>query len=434
MATVASAGDSGNVLIDSLVAGTRWQSAVPKTVITVGFSTDGGAQPTWQEMRAMQAIFASFEAIINVDIQFVGNSAEHQADIVFKFQNNTNSTYYGTGDTPQDGQASFVTIQRDNYKGGSDSNITAGSFDYFILLHEFSHALGLSHPHRDGEGDQSLAFPGLETSYRDLGDYSLNQTAFTAMSYNFGWKSAPADHTPSSKSNAAGPMAIDIAALQYIYGANTTAAAGNTVYQLATQVSAKALIAIWDLGGRDTISAAGLGPSHIDLRAATVALDEGGGGFMSYVLDQPGGFTIARGVVIENAIGGSFNDVLAGNAARNILTGNNGRDVLYGRGGKDVFDFNKWTDSNGAELDVIKDFAAGDRIDVSSMDASWVRSLVQDFAFKGRVARFNDDGQIRYSYAGDDTIILLNFDTDQTSEMIIRLTGRHVLDRYDFIF
>ena len=57
---------------------------------------------------------------------------------------------------------------------------------------------------------------------------------------------------------------------------------------------------------------------------------------MSAVNGIIGGFTIANGVVIENAIGGNVGDFLTGNAANNILTGGAGADDLDGGVGADT--------------------------------------------------------------------------------------------------
>jgi Ca2+-binding RTX toxin-like protein len=47
---------------------------------------------------------------------------------------------------------------------------------------------------------------------------------------------------------------------------------------------------------------------------------------------------IAKGVVIEKALGGSGNDQLAGNAANNLLSGGGGSDSLSGGAGNDTLD------------------------------------------------------------------------------------------------
>ncbi|MEK7688078.1 MAG: M10 family metallopeptidase C-terminal domain-containing protein, partial [Pseudomonadota bacterium] len=66
----------------------------------------------------------------------------------------------------------------------------------------------------------------------------------------------------------------------------------------------------------------------------------GGGGMASYGYNSQGivagGYTIARGVVIENAIGGDGNDKLTGNAANNRLEGWGGRDDIDGKEGADT--------------------------------------------------------------------------------------------------
>jgi serralysin len=52
------------------------------------------------------------------------------------------------------------------------------------------------------------------------------------------------------------------------------------------------------------------------------------GGYISSVAGIYGGFTIANGVVIEDAIGGSGNDSITGNEADNYLSGGSGNDYM----------------------------------------------------------------------------------------------------------
>ena len=84
---------------------------------------------------------------------------------------------------------------------------------------------------------------------------------------------------------------------------------------------------IIDNGGIDTLDYSGFASNqHIDLNPET----------FSDVGDSIGNVSIARGTVIENAIGGSGNDTLIGNAANNVLTGNGGDDTIDGGGGNDT--------------------------------------------------------------------------------------------------
>ena len=51
-----------------------------------------------------------------------------------------------------------------------------------------------------------------------------------------------------------------------------------------------------------------------------------------------GGFTIANGVVIEKAVGGSGNDSITGNSADNTFKGRGGDDTIEGGAGTDTAD------------------------------------------------------------------------------------------------
>ena len=133
-------------------------------------------------------------------------------------------------------------------------------------------------------------------------------------------------------------MAFDIAVLQEKYGANPNWQTGNDTYFLPTLNEEGTFYScIWDADGVDTISAqnATVG-STINLNDATLLYESGGGGFISFVDEIHGGFTIANGVIIENAIGGSGADLIVGNQADNILAGGDGMDSLEGASGDDT--------------------------------------------------------------------------------------------------
>lgn len=92
---------------------------------------------------------------------------------------------------------------------------------------------------------------------------------------------------------------------------------------------------IWDTGGTDRIVYNGGRDTTIDLRAATLDYEVGGGGFVSAADGVAGGYTIANGVVIENASGDRGADLIIGNSAGNRLTGGNGNDRIKGNSGAD---------------------------------------------------------------------------------------------------
>lgn len=210
------------------------------------------------------------------------------------------------------------------------------------LIHEFGHGHGLAHPHDNGGRSgimRGVDAEGAGVADYTLGDFNLNQAVFTMMSYEDGWQSSPYGNakTDVGYGYLGGLMAFDIAAIQDKYGVNEETGRGNDVY-LLKDVNAPGTFfeSIWDVGGRDLIAYDGARDATIDLRPATLRYEVGGGGYVSYATGIFGGFTIANGVTIENARGGSGNDTLIGNAANNVLTGGLGNDLLEGGAGNDT--------------------------------------------------------------------------------------------------
>ena len=213
----------------------------------------------------------------------------------------------------------------------NELSLSPGGAMFATFVHEIGHGLGLKHPHPDSF--DSRAFPGV-TDENAPGDNGLNDSLYTIMSYN----DVAARGPNASYGWVRAPMAFDIAAIQAIYGPNMAHATGSDVYVLpGSNVVGTGYAAIWDAGGIDTIAHYGSVAATIDLRPATLRNEPGGGGFLSRVIGINGGFTIAAGVVIENAIGGSGNDRIIGNDADNILDGGEGSDAIDGGAGNDTF-------------------------------------------------------------------------------------------------
>jgi Ca2+-binding RTX toxin-like protein len=124
--------------------------------------------------------------------------------------------------------------------------------------------------------------------------------------------------------------------------------------------------------------------------------------------------------------GGGGSDRLEGQIGDDLLIGGADRDVLLG--GEDADTFAWWsvsdTGTGASTADLVADFnfADGDRLDFSNIDADVTQREHQDFTFIG-TANFTAPGQIRYFTEGTRTYIVLNTDSDGLREAIIEVTG-----------
>lgn len=269
-----------------------------------------------------------------------------------------------------------------NVRQWSPDQLEPGGNFFRTIIHEIGHGLGLKHPHDSG----SLAFagiyyPGVEAGpditsaerQRDLGFNDYNHMFGSVMSYIHGYEFdengliqvVPTRQRPVAEDFflehgfAATPMAYDIAVIQYLYGANMSYRTGDDVYVLPDsndpapfvrgapneagvaesivyQPDAAFWSSIWDAGGADEMRYDGARNAILDLRAATLDYAETSRGVLSYAAFIGGGYTIANGVVVENATGGGGDDLITGNAAANVLTGRGGADTFEGGAGNDV--------------------------------------------------------------------------------------------------
>ena len=307
--------------VDALrTVGNHWTVAP----ITYFFSNDGDRDWVAYEKLAYEQALQTWANVANVT--FASAASQASANLVEYLRDSIPGATANHRGPPPGG-----TGQADgNYWIGwtewTQAALQPGGIAFETFVHELGHGLGFSHPH-----DGSL-FPGV-TSSGDTGDNGLNQDSYTIMSYIHG---PLRSIYGNSHGHNATPMAFDIYAIQDLYGANTTYASGSNTYSLPDQnISGTQWRCIWDAGGTDKITYGGARDAIIDLTAATIDDSPTGGGVLSHANGIYGGFTIAYGVVIENAEGGSGNDSIKGNSAANSITGNDGNDSLSGLGGND---------------------------------------------------------------------------------------------------
>ncbi len=233
--------------------------------------------------------------------------------------------------------SSEVNISTDwiNYYG-----LTKDTYSMQTYIHEIGHALGLGHagPY-NGNATYGVDNAYLNDSWQATIMSYFSQDDNTYVDASFAWIITP--------------MIADVLAIRDLYG-TTAINSGNTTYSYSSFAGGDPIAAtIVDTGGVDTIDFSWVSVAQlIDLNPETY----------SDVAGLVGNLGIARGTVIENAIGGSGSDRIYGNAAANVLTGGAGNDILYGRGGKDTL-------NGGAGNDIYIMSDTGDRIvDASGVD------------------------------------------------------------------
>ena len=148
------------------------------------------------------------------------------------------------------------------------------------------------------------------------------------------------------------------------------------------------------------------------------------------VLDGAAGDDVVQGLAGNDTLKGQAgDDRLEGGDGTDLLIGGAGRDILVGGAGADRFDLDAASDSAVGSGDQILDFGAGDRIDLSTIDARTGTKKNDAFQFIGTAAFTGAAGQLRYEIvdvegtAGDYTKILGDLNGDRVADFEIILLG-----------
>ncbi|WP_269780285.1 M10 family metallopeptidase C-terminal domain-containing protein [Methylobacterium sp. Leaf118] len=366
---------SGRTNIDPILAGTRWSASN----LTYSFPTSGsyysyyptgdivhpsggfeypgvGRGPWWAEHTTFtaaqqQAAINALDLIAsytNLTFTKVTESATNHATLRFSQLTTVydsdappisgfNSTMFNApGTTPEAGDAWFDT---DNFTYGAPRK---GNFGYLNIMRGVGETLGLQQ--------------GTRTS-----NYSIFFGSSSWLDYN-------ASHQMPQTL-----MQDDIAALQYLYGANFTTNGGATTYAWDPNTGEQSVNGvrqgapatntiygtIWDGGGIDTYD--------LSLYSTNLKIDLSPGAFSTFSQTQiakrnavVGGspaFTATGNVanaqlynndarsLIENVLGGAGDDTILGNNAANVLAGRAGNDTLSGKDGNDTLEGSTGTDT-----------------------------------------------------------------------------------------
>jgi hypothetical protein len=301
-----------STLIDKKTDG--WSNGVPKS-LTFSFMTaaptygggEGGTgftAPTEAYKLAVNMILGRLWLETGLSFTEVPDSATSYGQLRFgaNQQATTKGYSYIPGQTP-DARAGDVWLDVETLQ-----LLGQGQEGWEVLLHEIGHALGLSHPKSESE---------VTTSTVLLNQW--NDNSYTVMS----------SLQSPSKLWQSWFGALDIQALQSLYGTGRPLATGNDSY-LYGNSQGQSLSTLRDAGGTDVLNLSGnsLG-AYVDMKPgsfSSIGITTQGYAAYNNVFIDPN-------TIIENLIGTHYDDVVFGNDLNNTIYEWGGNDVIDGRGG-----------------------------------------------------------------------------------------------------
>jgi len=379
--------------VDGLLSGIGWDLtsitySFPNSTSDYGTSINGFREFNSAQQDAVRkilgtnsegTIFGSVSAVTL--LTFAEQTGDNDGSALIRYAGRKTSDAYAfyPSEKPEGGDAWFTTA-------GYYDNPAIGTGGYTGIMHETLHAVGLKHSF------ESSGFGPVPADHGSLEYTVMSYSSFVGAKTWYGGE----DDFPQTL------MMDDIAALQFMYGADFAYHSGDTSYEWDADNGAltindseevfdapntdKIFMTVWDGGGSDTHDfsdfTSGL---TIDLRAGHwMATDDDSNtadlgatdrdpaphyaaGIIANALPAGGvdgnGAPNATRALIENAIGGSGADTFVANEAINEMTGG---------GGPDVFVWTSLADAQnlavGGGEDVITDFASGDQIDLIALN------------------------------------------------------------------
>ncbi|MCK1380215.1 M10 family metallopeptidase C-terminal domain-containing protein, partial [Bradyrhizobium sp. 24] len=367
MATAVNVSATNNAEIDGLLSGYKWTGTItysfPDAASDYASPYSGGSsEPTTSGFASapsqMQAAINYAIGLIlgytNANIQYAGTNG---ADIMVAQSPAASPTSYAyyPGNYASGGDIWFGTAY--NY-----SLAALGNYYFATALHELGHALGLKHSQEAG-GPANVAVPSAH-----------DDSEYTVMSYrSYVGASTTSGYTNEAYGYSQTYMANDILALQTMYGADYTTQSGTTVYSWSSTTGQEFINGagqpadnggaggsanriyetIWDGGGVDTYDLSNyttnltinLNPGASSVFSTTQLAYLGNGHYASGNVYNAYLYNGDTRSLIDNATGGSGNDIIIGNAIANVLKGGAGNDTITGGGGNDTIDGGPGTDT-----------------------------------------------------------------------------------------
>jgi Ca2+-binding RTX toxin-like protein len=427
----------GDNRIDPLLGGDKWGVTTLTYSFYAGgtfYSTEAGLATVSDGVKTnVRYILENvIEPLINIDFVEVTDSSATNSYGQIRYLNSTSPSYayayYPFSTDANQGNGNdvagdvFLNSGYDNSSNTNGFQGGMGTHGYTTLIHETLHALGLKHPGN---------YNGSGTGEGPFLPFNQDNLDNTVMTYNF------------TNPSPATPMAYDVLALQYLYGARSlntsdTNYTFSSVFGYSDGVrtvgssTSDTKLTLWDSSGTDTLNFSGLGTSS----GYFFDLNEGGwltrdsainsetykarGDSSSTTYTGNGaGTRIGFGVTVENAIGTTSNDTLVGNGADNSLTSGGSNDSLSGAAGNDTLVGGTGNSSlvGGTDSDVYYTQSMGDTITENTSEGTdTVRSSI-NLTLGANLERLGLQGTSNLSGTGNGL-----------DNMLVGNTGNNVLD------
>jgi serralysin len=329
-------------VVDSLRAGSKWGTTTltysfPATIGSTWAASYGDGEPSSQKFRgltlteqdAAKAVIAQWATVANLRLTQTVDTAQEVGTFRFAFTDTdmgpTTTAYSYLPSTNVVGGDTWLNTDHSSLQG----SWAAGTSAFQTLLHEFGHSLGLKHPFVSSATGGPAAPIEYQARSATVMAYESEPTLGQGGQTGFTFE-------PTT------PMRLDILAIQQLYGANSAWNSTSTTYTFGGADLYHQTI--WDAGGSDdrivynavTDGDIDLRPGYSSRLGAPVYTRWNGS---QSTINQVDNIWIAYGVDIENADGGSGNDLIHGNTLANELNGGAGDDTLFGDAGDDRFDW-----------------------------------------------------------------------------------------------
>lgn len=278
--------------------------------------------------KAVVTAFDYLSSLINVKF----TQAESAANATIVFGENTQASSAGYANPPnQSGshqQYLFLAKNADTNDSTKNGGFATGTYGWQTLIHEIAHTMGLKHPFNGNAGGGGTPAPYLPTE--------TNNHRYSVMSYSSATDSQALSVVVNANSVSMTPtqvgpstfMTYDIAALQYLYGANTSSTSKDSklssIQKLDFTDAYKGMQTIWTPNGGTLDASSTTNKNIIDLRGGTYSSIN----FLGTGASQVTNSLKAKGITNSTTVSSilkNFNSYITA-----AYTGNNNVALAYG--------------------------------------------------------------------------------------------------------